>query len=92
MASRRKLKKTIQFVTTELITEIYFRYLINNKVDAQKIEKMVLGLITLSREFQLRSNHIDGKSSPHLVKAYYRRLYGDWQLAVEKMIMEIQTL
>jgi hypothetical protein len=92
MASVRRLKKTIQFVTKELISEIYFRLLLNNKVDSQKIEKIVQGLIALSREFQLRSSHIDGRSNPQLVKVYYRKLYNDWQLAVEKIIMEIETI
>jgi hypothetical protein len=92
MASRRNLKKTIKFVSSELITDIYFRCLMSKKIDDQKVDNMVIEIMALNREFVLRVNRPDGKDNPKLVKAYFRKLFSDWQTAMDKLIKEIETL
>jgi len=92
MASRRRLKLTIQFVTTELITDIYFRCLMSKELDTEKVESMVMNIETLKREFIARASHPDAKNNPTLVKAYFRKLFADWQAAMEKVTKEIEKL
>ena len=92
MASRRKLKKTIKFVSFELITDIYFRCLTSKNVDDQKIDKLVVEIMSLSREYVLRVNRPDGKDNPILVKVYFRKLFSDWQNAMEKVIKEVESI
>ncbi len=92
MASRRKLKQTIQFVSSELITDIFFRSLMSKKMDDEKINGLVLKISTLSKEFILRANKPDGKENPKLVRAYFRKLFADWQTAMELIIKEIESL
>lgn len=92
MASRRKLKKTIKFVTSELITDIYFRCLISKYVEDQKVDSLVVTIMALDREYILRVNRIDGKDNPKLVKAFFRKLFSDWQIATENLIKEIEKL
>ena len=92
MASRRKLKKTIKFVSFELITDIYFRCLTSKNVDDQKIDALVVDIMSLNREYILRTNCPDGKDNPNLVKAYFRKLFVDWQAAMEKVIKEIENI
>jgi len=85
MASRKKLKKTIQFVTSELITDIYFRLLMSKNIENEKIDN-------LNKEFILRTNRPDGKHNPKLVKAYFRKLFADWKIAMENTIKSIESL
>jgi hypothetical protein len=92
MASRRKLKQTIKFVTSELITDIYFRCLMSKKIDDQKVDNIVIEIIALSREFVLRANRPDGKDNPKLVKAYFRKLFSNWQDAIDQVIKEIEKI
>lgn len=92
MASRRKLKKTIKFVTSELITDIYFRCLISKDIEDQKVDSLVVTIMALDREYILRVNRIDGKDNPKLVKAFFRKLFSDWQIATENLIKEIEKL
>ena len=92
MASRRKLKKTIKFVSFELITDIYFRCLSSKEVDNQKIDNLVVDIMSLSREYVLRVNRPDGKDNPILVKVYFRKLFSDWQKAMEKVIKEVENI
>ena len=92
MASRRKLKKTIKFVSFELITDIYFRCLTSKKMEAQKVDNLVVEIMSLNNEYVLRANRPDGKDNPKLVKAYFRKLFGDWQAAMEKVIKEVESI
>jgi len=92
MASRRKLKKTIKFVSFELITDIYFRYLTSKDTEAKKIDDLVVDIMSLNREYVLRANRPDGKDNPKLVKAYFSKLFSDWQAAMEKVIKEIEKI
>ena len=92
MASRRKLKKTIKFVSFELITDVYLRCLKSKDVDDQKIDNIVVNIMLLNREYVLRANRPDGKDNPQLVKAYFRKLFSDWQNAMEKVINEVESI
>jgi hypothetical protein len=92
MASRRKLKQTIHFVSSELITDIYFRCLMSKEIDDQKVDKIAIEIMALNREYVLRVNRPDGKNNPKLVKTYFRKLFSDWQTAIEKVIKEIESI
>jgi len=92
MASRRKLKRTIKFVSSELITDVYFRCLISKSVDDQKIDTLVEEIMSLEHKYVLRSNRPDGKDNPKLVKAYFRKLFADWQSAMEKIMKELEKI
>ena len=92
MASRRKLKQTIQFVSSELITDIYFRCLMSKRVDDQKVDDLVVKIMALTREYILRVNRPDGKDNPKLVRAYFRKLFTDWQASMGQIIKEIETI
>lgn len=92
MASRKKLKKTIQFVTSELITDIYFRCLTSKDIENEKVEALVVTIMALNKEFILRANRPDGKNNPQIVKAYFRKLFSDWKVAMENTIKSIESL
>lgn len=92
MASKRRLKKTIKFVTSELITDIYFRCLMTKDADLAKVDNLVLEIVDMNREFVLRLNRPDGKNNAKLVKVYFRKLYLDWQTAMTKIIKDIESL
>jgi len=92
MASRRKLKKTIQFVSNELITDLYFRLLLNKNTDEKAAEALVIKIVDTSREFTLRSNRPGGKQNPASVKSYYRSLYKAWNEKLVEIIKETESI
>jgi hypothetical protein len=92
MASRRKLKKTIQFVCTELITDVYFRLLINKNIEEKTVEALVVKIVNTSREFTLRSNRPGGKQNPASVKSYYQNLYKAWNEKIAEIIKETESI
>ncbi len=92
MASRRKLKKTIKFATSELITDIYFHCLMKKSIQDEDVEKLVTEVVKLNREFILRAIRPDGKDNPGKVKAYYRKMFIDWQTAMNTIIAKKNKL
>lgn len=92
MASRRKLKKTIKFVTSELITDIYFRCLMAQNIQNQKVDDLVIEIMSLNKEFILRANRPDGTGNPERIKVYFKKFFADWQVAMDKVLKEIESL
>ncbi len=92
MASRKKLKKTIHFVSSELITDVYFRYLLNKNADEKAVETTVLKIVGTTREFCLRANKPAGNGNAALVKAYYRSLYTAWNQKIAEIIKDIESI
>lgn len=61
-------------------------------IDAEKVDAVSVVVMALSREYILRTNRPDGKDNPKLVKAYYRKMFIDWQLAIQGVIKEIESI
>ena len=61
-------------------------------IDAEKVDAVSVVVMALSREYILRANRPDGKDNPTLVKAYYRKMFIDWQLAIQGVIKEIESI
>lgn len=74
MASVRELKKDINFLASELVTEAYVKQLLKEDVDNDKIAQVMVSAIEFRNELVKRANHPDGKDNRKLVKAYYQKL------------------
>lgn len=64
----------------------------SKSIEDQKVDQLVVEIMNTNQEFVSRANCPDGKENPKLVKAYFRKLYSDWQSAMEKIIREIENL
>lgn len=64
----------------------------SKEIDDQKVDKIAIEIMALNREFVLRVNRPDGKNNPKLVKTYFRKLFSDWQTAIEKVITKIEKI
>lgn len=92
MASRRKLKKRINEISSNLLGEIYLRYLLFNIQDEEKINQLLSNILLMRKEFISRINHIDGKNNPVMVKKYFRQFFSDWGTKITEIIEEIEKL
>ncbi len=91
MASRRKLKKAIRFVSTELITEMYILSLFK-KIDGQVIDDIVMKVVQMNDNLVARVNHVDGKEDSKIVKSYFKKLREDWEKGIEEIMEEVGKL
>lgn len=74
MASVKDLKKDINFLTSELLTEAYVKQLLIEDVDQDKIAEVMVQAITYRNDLITRANHPDGKNNPKIVKTYYQQI------------------
>jgi hypothetical protein len=77
MASIRMLKKDINFLTSELITQAYLNQMLIKDFGDEKMSKAVTEALEFRSAFVARASRPDGKDNPKLVKAYYSKLKKD---------------
>ena len=87
MANKRELKKSINFVVSDLFQECVLVKLIK-KADDAKVDEILAEILYLQDEFLARANH----PQPGAVKAYYRKLYSDFGDAVGSILAKMQAL
>ena len=92
MASIRRLKKDIQFLSAQLIGDcIDF---IDNYEDGK--EKQVMAIITeavsLHNNMIDRACHPDGKDNPKLVRSYYKQLKKDFIEGLDDSYKKLEAL
>lgn len=91
MASIRDLKKTMQLISSEMITDVFFRSLVSDKNIEEEADQLVIEISQFAREFISRIGKNGGKD-PKEVKAYYRQLYADWDEGAEALLEKIDKL
>lgn len=92
MASKRKLKKTMQYISSELISNVFFKSLVSENDITEKSDKLAMEIVDFTAEHIRRINHSGGKENPKVIKEYYKKLYDDWNTGVEKLIEKIGEL
>lgn len=88
MASRRKLKKTVQFAADELMENVLFKTLLADKDILAKADKILVKISEMSTEFGKRA----GKPNKEAVKKHYQKMFEDWNSEVEKIMKEVEKL
>ncbi|MCA1744357.1 MAG: HAD family hydrolase [Bacteroidales bacterium] len=74
MASIRSLKKDINFLTSELVTQAYLNQFLFKKISDEELAKYIGDALDFRNKFVERTNHPDGKDNPQLVRTYYKNL------------------
>lgn len=91
MASRRRLKKDIDFLSFEVISDCYnYMYLHPGKND--QVIDIVKDTIVSRNKLIARVNHPDGKDNAKLVKAYYKAVYTDLFTNVDESFKKLSSL
>lgn len=77
MASVKELKKDIDLVMSLALSDCFYVLEYNSKVDNKAVMDIAGGIIQKHREFRIRTNHVDGKDNPKMVKKFYKSLISD---------------
>jgi len=88
MASRRKLKKSINYIASELLAECLYQKQNLDTSNAQKAENLAVDVLKMHREFISRISHTE----PGNVKGFYKKLYADFDAQAEKILDGLKTL
>ncbi len=91
MANKRDLKKVINYVAGELLSECLFNKYYVPGVEAEKVEVLMGKIISIQDEFLCRVG-ANGDKAPKAVKAYYRKLREDFDKAINEVLEEMNAL
>jgi hypothetical protein len=74
MASRKELKKEINTISSDLISECLTYKQFHPEIPDEKVDGIIKEIIRHRNEYLARANKPDGKSNPSLVKKHYRAI------------------
>ena len=91
MANKRTLKKEINYITGELLSECLFhKYLISN-VDSDKVDALIGKIVGIQDDFLCRVG-ANGDKDPKKVKFYYKKLRADFDSAIDGVFEDLAAL
>jgi hypothetical protein len=77
MASIRKLKKDINILTYDLLTDCYITKKYNPDVQDDEIEEVIRKIVFLRNDLILRTNHPENDADSQSLKVHYRKVQED---------------
>ncbi|MGM0376783.1 MAG: hypothetical protein ACQEQ0_08405 [Bacteroidota bacterium] len=92
MASIKDLKKEINAVTSDIITEAYVRKMLFDGVTEENFKNVVNKAVELRNNLIYKANHPDGKDDPKLVKTYFRKVREDMEAKFRELAEEVNQL
>lgn len=82
MASRRKLKKNVNYIAGELFAECLFNSLYVPNTDKAQADKLMTEILETQDEFISRISHTE----PGNVKVFYKKFRADFNAKVDEII------
>ncbi|MFO8001401.1 MAG: hypothetical protein R6U46_09160 [Marinilabilia sp.] len=92
MASIRNLKKEINHMTSEIVTEAYVRKMLFGSVSEEDFKNIITNALNLRNELIARVNNPDGKDDPKLVKSYFQAVRNDMRNKFSELVEAVNEL
>ena len=87
MASRKNLKKTVNFIVEDVVADCLIQQALKN-TDETKVEEVLADILSLQNEFLARANHTE----PNNAKDYYKKFYADFNESVDAIYSKIKAV
>ena len=88
MASRRELKKTVNYISGELFSECLINSMFVPGTDKAKADQLMAEILKMQAEFISRISHTE----PGNVKGFYKKFRSDFNAKVNEIIDAIAKL
>lgn len=92
MASVRDLKKDIDYLLYEVISDCFTYSEVHSGQNTGKVSKIINDAVDLRNDLIARVNNPDGKDNPKLVKAYYKTVKKDLLSGADKLFSRLSNL
>ena len=92
MASLRKLKREIDYLVSEVISDCYACLAINSKCDKGAVFGIIEDAVELRNNLFDKANRPAEKHNPHLVKKHYRQLIEEMFDGVDKLFVRLSEV
>lgn len=88
----RELKKDINYLASEILSQGYLKMALMDNVSEKDIQPIMVDVISMRNDFIARANHPDGKDNKKIVKAYYKSLRKSLMEKAVALLDKIQAL
>jgi hypothetical protein len=92
MASVRELKKDIDYLVFEVVSDCLIYANLHNDDNSQKISEIIEDAIDLRNDLIARVNQPDGKDNSKIVRLHYKNIRKDLFIGVDKMFDSLSSL
>ena len=92
MASVRELKKDIDYLIFEVISDCFVFSNVHPENKSDDLTTLISDAVEFRNDLIARVNNPDGKDNPKIVKAYYKNVEKDLLTGVDKLFERLSTL
>lgn len=92
MASIRVLKKDIDYLVYEVISDCFVFSGLHPEVKADEVSAIITDAVDFRNDLIARVNNPDGKDNPKIVKAYYKTVEKDLLTGVDKLFSRLSEM
>jgi hypothetical protein len=92
MASVRELKKDIDYLIYEVISDCFTFSTLHPDVKTDELSALISEAVDFRNDLIARVNNPDGKSNPKIVRAYYRKVAQDLFEGADKFFSKLSDL
>ncbi len=89
MANKRKLKKIINYICSDLFSECMAASLYSDKKNQEEVNAILTSIIIVQRNYICRISHVEPGMSP---RAYFKDLKDKFSIQVEEITDNIATI
>jgi hypothetical protein len=92
MASVRELKKDIDYLIYEVISDCFVFSNLHPDNKSEELSAIISDAVELRNDLIARVNNPDGKDNPKIVKAYYKLVSKDLLSGADKLFSRLSEL
>ncbi|MCE5346587.1 MAG: hypothetical protein LLG13_09920 [Bacteroidales bacterium] len=92
MASVRGLKKDIDYLVFEVISDCFVYSRIHSDNQSDELSAIISDAVNFRNDLISRVNNPDGKDNPKIIKAYYKSVEKDLLTGVDKLFSRLSAL
>lgn len=92
MASVRELKKDIDYLIFEVISDCFVFSGLNPENKSDELTTLITDAVELRNDLIARVNNPDGKDNPKIIKAYYKSVQKDLLSGADKLFTRLSAL
>ena len=92
MASVRELKKDIDYLVYEVISDCFVFSGLHPDIRSDEVSAIISEAVEFRNDLIARVNNPDGKDNPKIVKAYYKSVEKDLLTGVDKLFSRLSSM
>lgn len=92
MASIRELKKDIDYLVFEVISDCFVFSGVHPDNKSDELSQIITDAVNFRNDLIARVNNPDGKDNPKIVRAYYKAVEKDLLVGVDKLFNRLSAL